>query len=71
MQLETQLRQELDSQSRLASIYKDASQDGEKRVQELTSAVSELQGLLKTANDGEYFAFTLLLPIVSITTIIY
>lgn len=52
MQLETQLRQDLDSQTRLASLYKDASQDGEKRGQELTSAVSELQGLLKTANDG-------------------
>ena len=59
MQLETQLRQGLDSQTRLASLYKDASQDGEKRVQELTSAVSELQGLLKTANDGEDFVLSL------------
>lgn len=53
LQMESKLRQELDSQTRLASLYKEASQDGEKRVHELTAAVSELQSLLKTANEGE------------------
>ena len=50
--MEVVQRNELQSQSRLAQLYKDSSEDAEKKSEELISAVEELQTIIKTNNEG-------------------
>jgi len=45
-------RNELQSQSRLAQLYKDSSEDAGKKSEELISAVEELQAIIKTNSEG-------------------
>ena len=50
--MEEMHRNELQSQSRLAQLYKDSSEDAEKKSEELVSAVEELQALIKANSEG-------------------
>ena len=45
-------RNELQSQSRLAQLYKDSAEDAEKKCEELVSAVEELQAVIKANAEG-------------------
>ena len=45
-------RNQLQSQSRLAELYKESAEDAEKKSEELISAVEELQAVVKRNCEG-------------------
>lgn len=47
------LRSELQSQTRLAELYKASAEDAEKKSDELISAVEELQTIVKSSSDSK------------------
>ncbi|GAB1608232.1 nucleoprotein TPR-like [Argonauta hians] len=52
IKVELQFHKELQSQTKLVTLYKGLSEDSETKIKELSHAVSELQNLLKEASEG-------------------